>query len=165
MKTISLEEKDEYRKRLFSITRHIDTVNAAAQKLAEKIIEKAETQEDLDMARRLVQRARRHDMSKFEGIEWESLNKEAGDMLNVSVHQHQQTNDHHPEYFVGGISEMNDLQIAEFVCDIYSRATEFGTDLRDWIKNKATKKYNFSLKSGSYKKIKKYVDLLLDEQF
>ncbi len=163
---LSLEDRDNYRKRLFGIIKHINNVNDTAQLLAERIIETAKSPQDLDFARRLVQRVRSHDLSKFEGIEWEALHRESGDdLLKIAIHQHQQTNNHHPEYFVGGITQMNDLQLAELVCDWKSRSTEMGTDLRTYIKDQATVRFNFSVKSAVYKKLKRFVDLLLDEQF
>jgi hypothetical protein len=162
----TLEEKDAYRKKLFSIVDHINNVSHAAEKLAVRIIDTAETQEDLDFARRLVQRVRRHDLSKFEGIEWESLHRGSDDpLLKTAIHQHQQTNDHHPQYFIGGVFQMNDLQLAELVCDLKSRSMEMGTDLRTYIKDVATVRFGFTVKSKVYQKIKKYVDLILDEKF
>lgn len=162
----TLEEKNSYRKKLFSIIDHINNVCDAAEKLAERIIDNAESQEDLDFARRLVQRARRHDFSKFEGIEWESLHRGADDpLLKTAIHQHQQTNDHHPQYFIGGIQQMSDLQIAEMICDWKSRSAEMGTDLRSFVKDVATKRFGFTTNSSVYKKIKKFVDLILESSF
>ena len=162
----TLEEKNSYRKKLFSVIDHINNVCDAAEKMAERIIDNAGSQEDLDFARRLVQRARRHDFSKFEGIEWESLHRGSDDpLLKTAIHQHQQTNDHHPQYFIGGIQQMSDLQIAEMICDLKARSAEMGTDLRTYIKDIATKRFDFTVKSKVYQKIKKFVDLLLDEKF
>jgi hypothetical protein len=163
---LSLEDRDSYRRRLFGIVKHINNVNETAQLLAERIIETAKSPQDLDFARRLVQRVRSHDLSKFEGIEWEALHRESDDeLLQIAIHQHQQTNNHHPEYFVGGIAQMNDLQLAELVCDWKSRSTEMGTDLRTYIRDRATARFNFSTKSAVYKKLKRFVDLILDDQF
>jgi hypothetical protein len=85
--------------------------------------------------------------------------------LKTAIHQHQQTNDHHPQYFIGGIYQMSDLQLAEFVCDLKSRSMEMGTDLRTYIKDVATQRFGFTIKSKVYQKIKKFVDLILDEKF
>lgn len=162
----SLEEKDSYRRRLFEVVKHVNKVNESAELLAERIIERAQSEEDFDFARRLIQQTRKHDLSKFEGIEWESLRRGVDDnLLKIAIHQHQQTNYHHPEYFVGGISQMNDLQIAEMVCDWKSRSTEAGTCLRSYIKERATVRWGFTTKSNIYRKIMKYVNLLLDDQF
>lgn len=164
--TPTLEEKDSYRKKLFAVINHINNVNETAEKLAERLIERAESHEDLDFARRLIQRARRHDLSKFEGIEWEALHRGTDDpLLKTAIHQHQQTNDHHPQYFVGGIGQMNDLQLAEFCCDLKSRSAEMGTDLRTYIRDVATERFGFTINSKTYKKIKRFVDLILDEPF
>lgn len=166
IKQPSLEEKDSYRRKLFAIVDHLNNVNEVAEKLAERLIERAESHADLDFARRLIQRVRRHDLSKFEGIEWESLHRGADDpLLKTAIHQHQQTNDHHPQYFVGGVHQMNDLQLAEFCCDLKSRSAEMGTDLRTYVKNVATERYGFTTTSKVYKKIKTFIDLILDEPF
>lgn len=163
---LSLEERDAYRKRLFSVVKHVNGVGENGEIMAEKIIETAKTQEDLDFARRLIQATRKHDLSKFQGIEWEALHRgEDEEFLKIAIHQHQQTNPHHPEYFVGGISQMNDLQLAEMVCDWKARSTEMGTDLRTYIKERATARFGFTTRTAIYKKIKRFVDLLLDEQF
>jgi hypothetical protein len=161
---LTLEDRDNYRKRLFSIVKHVNNVNEYAELLAERIIETATCREDLNFARRLVQKVKKHDLSKFSGIEWESLQRK-DDLLEIAIHQHQQTNDHHPEFFVNGITEMTELQLAEMVCDWKSRSTEFGSDLRTYIKDTATKRFGFTTRSAVYKKIKKYVDLLLNEKF
>ena len=164
--TISLEEKTAYRRRLFKVNSHISNVNAAAELLADRIIDTADSKEDMDFARRLLQSVKSHDLSKFTGIEWEALHPETEpELRKIAIHQHQQTNSHHPEYHVGGISQMSDLEIAEMVCDWKSRSSEFATDLRTYIKDVATARWGFSTRHGVYRKIKKYVDLLLDDPF
>ena len=74
------------------------------------------------------------------------------------------TNRHHPCYW-GGIKYMPDVNIAEMTCDWKARANEFGTDLREWIDKHATKKYKFTKKDEVYKKIEKFVNLLLEKPF
>ena len=168
IEVLTFEEKDGFRKKLFSIVRHIRNVEDAGLLLAERIITAPHaTTEDHEFARRLIQRLRRHDNSKFEGIEWEFLHREEEDaeLLKIAILQHQQANDHHPEYFVGGISQMNDLQLAEMVCDWKARSTEMGTGLRQYIIERATVRFGFSTKTKIYKTIKKFVDLLLDDEF
>jgi hypothetical protein len=60
---------------------------------------------------------------------------------------------------------MPDVYLAECVMDWKERASEFGTDLRDWIKDKATRKFKFALQSKVYKEIKEYLDLVLEPKF
>ena len=158
---VSLEEKDSYRKRLNILRRHLDNVRSAGNVLADRLIDEGK----LDLARRINQRVYDHDISKFEGIEWEWLTVEDKTNLLTAVHQHQQSNDHHPEYFTDGIKGMNDEQIAEMVCDWHARSTEMGTDLRVWINEKASARYGFSPRTLVGKKIKYFVDLLLDKPF
>jgi len=51
------------------------------------------------------------------------------------------------------------------VCDVKSRSEEFGTDLRNWIDEVATKKYNFTKEDDVYKEIIKYVNLVCQNPF
>lgn len=112
-----------------------------------------------------------HDVSKFFGIEWEYLSLEnlseegAKLKMKLAIHHHNSTNKHHPEAWPGGIKEMPDVYIAEFCCDIKSRSEEFGTSLRDWIDETATKKWNFTKEDDIYKKIMGFVDLLCAKPF
>jgi len=164
--TLPLEIREDYRRRLLSVWEHTQAVRSAALKLATRLIDNAETENDLDLARRLLQRSSMHDLSKFQGIEWDTLHRdEEESTLNLAIHQHQQTNDHHPEYHVDGISAMNDAQIAEMVCDWYARQSEMGTDFRSFIRVEAPKRWGFTTKSKIYKSIKRFVDLLLDPVF
>ena len=164
--TLPLEVREDYRKRLFAVWEHTQAVRSAALKLATRLIDNAETENDLDLARRLLQRSSMHDLSKFQGIEWDTLHRDEDEsVLKLAIHQHQQTNDHHPEYHVDGISAMNDAQIAEMVCDWYARQSEMGTDFRSFIRIDAPKRWGFTTKSKIYKSIKRFVDLLLDPVF
>ena len=164
--TLPLEIREDYRRRLLSVWEHTQAVRSAALKLATRLIDNAETENDLDLARRLLQRSSMHDLSKFQGIEWDTLHRdEEESVLKLAIHQHQQTNDHHAEYHVDGISGMNDAQIAEMVCDWYARQSEMGTDFRSFIRVEAPKRWGFTTKSKIYKSIKRFVDLLLDPVF
>jgi len=57
------------------------------------------------------------------------------------------------------------VYVGEMVADWHSRSAEFGTDLRKWIKEKAAKRFNFTLQSKVYKDIKFFVDILLEKPF
>ena len=160
-----ITEKNNFKSKLFGVIDHINNVNACAEKLAERIIDSAENDEDLDFARQLIQRTRSHDLSKFSGIEWDHLHDKNDPYFGEALKQHHATNQHHPEHYPNKIQGMSDLDLAEMVCDWASRSSEMGTDLRQFVKEVATKKYNFSLKSKVYKKIKYYLDLLLVPKF
>lgn len=147
-----------FQEKLRSIVRHIGNVQDEGLLLAERLIQKGE----LQLARRLVQRCFRHDNSKFEGIEWEHMESE-DDMLKLAVQQHRTVNSHHPEFHVGGIHDMDDLDLAEMVVDWKARSSEMGTNLRDWIKDEAMERFGFKPQSTCHKKIKRFVDLLLNE--
>jgi len=150
---------------LESITRHIKLVREAAWLLSTRIWER-NGEGDKEFAKRLMVNVGQHDNTKFFGIEWTDLrqNNPDKDKLKLSHVQHLSSNQHHPENW-GGLNSMPDLMIAEMVCDWKARSDEKGSDLRDWIKNSAVEKYSISTQGKSYKKIKEYVDLLLDPPF
>ncbi len=160
---VSAEEIAAFKRKLNFRMRHIQNVQDTAFLLADRLADRGE----FTLARRLVQRALCHDSSKFEGIEWDFLDidssdKENRDKLKLAIHQHQQSNNHHPEFFTGGVSDMSRVQVAEMVCDWKARSDEFGSSLLDWIKDVACERYGFTVRSRAYQKIKYFVDLLLD---
>ena len=150
-----------------SITRHIRNVEDNCFLLGEKLILLGE----IDLGKRLIANGFVHDASKFHGIEFEHLSlnnpiEESNKIkFKLAVHHHQTTNLHHPESFSGGIKDMPDVFLAEMVSDWKSRSEEFGTNLREWIDDVATKKWDFNKDDEIYKKIMKYVNLLCDQPF
>jgi len=150
------------------ITRHIRNVEDNCLLLGEKLIMSGE----IELGKQLIANGFVHDASKFHGIEFEfmspGVNVEADGAklkLKLAIQQHNSTNKHHPESWSGGIDDMPEVFLAEFVCDIKARSEEFGTSLREWIDVSATKKWSFSKESDVYKKIMKFVDLLCDKPF
>jgi hypothetical protein len=153
---------------LRTVIRHIKLVQDATQLLGERLIDQGE----LKLGRQLIAKGLCHDQSKFTGIEWKALVRvEDGSdeisktMLVEAWEQHVSTNDHHPEFWKNGINDMPQICIAEMVCDWFARSQEMGTDLRAWIKETASAKYDMSLKGRAYKQVKYFVDMLLDPQF
>jgi Family of unknown function (DUF5662) len=151
-----------------AITRHIRNVEDNCFLLGEKLILNGE----IDLGKQLIANGFVHDASKFHGIEFEFMTpgaqvieESAKVKLKLAIHQHNTTNKHHPESWSGGIQDMPDVFLAEFCCDIKARSEEFGTSLREWIDETATKKWNFSTDEDVYKKIMKYVNLLCDIPF
>ena len=63
---LPLEVREEYRRKLLSVWEHTQAVRAAAVKLSTRLIDNAETENDLELARRLLQRCSKHDLSKFQ---------------------------------------------------------------------------------------------------
>ena len=156
-------EMDEFKDqvtRFKTIVRHIKNVQQNAEIIADKLVDAGE----IDKARLLFTKVMEHDKSKLMSpLEWEHLH--VGDeFLDLAHKQHIHTNDHHPEYW-GGVNNMSELAIAEWVCDVKARSSEFGTDIWSWFKNEAPKKYNFSKTGKFYKTAKKYLDLLLEPAF
>lgn len=161
------KEADLTMSKIRSITRHIRNVEDNCLLLGEKLIERG----DIELGKQLIANGFVHDISKFYGIEFEFLavgnpDKDNAKLkLKLAIQQHNTTNKHHPESWSGGIKDMPDVYLAEFCCDVKSRSEEFGTDLRQWINEVATKKYKFSKDDAVYKKIMEYVDILCPKPF
>lgn len=155
-----------FEEHLDNLVRHIDLVRDACLSLGKKLIGRGQK----ELGRLVIARGQCHDISKFEGIEWQYLH--AGkdvprDKLDMAISHHASTNDHHPEHWagLGGIEKMPDDCVAEMVCDWRARSQEFGTGLRDWIKNVAMDKYKIEHDSDISKMIDDYVNLLLEDHF
>jgi hypothetical protein len=148
--------------KLDSLLRHVQGVQDNCILLAKRLLEKGK---DEHFCLTLISNAMKHDASKFTGIEWLYLDPTCGEeKFEMALRQHVLTNKHHPEFW-DGIENMPDVYLAECVMDWKERASEFGTDLRDWIKDKATRKFKFALQSKVYKEIKEYLDLVLEPKF
>lgn len=147
-------------KRIDSLCRHIEGVQKNTLLLGTRLIEDGDEKTGI----MLIANGFIHDHSKFYGVEWEYLGKDDSEASQLAIRQHQHTNKHHPQYW-GGIHDMPDLYVAEMVCDWKARSNEFGTDLREWIDNEATKTFSFTKREKIYRTIKKYLDLLLDKPF
>lgn len=164
MKKGAQETMDKIR----GIARHIRNVQDNCLLLGEKLIASGE----LELGKQLIANGFVHDVSKFHGIEFEFMapgvptsDEPAKLKLKLAIQQHNTTNKHHPESWSGGIKDMPDVYVAEFVCDVKARSEEFGTALRDWIDTTATKKWNFSTEDPIYNRIMKYVDMVCDKPF
>ena len=140
---------------------HIRNVQDNALILGKKLIEKGDTL----LGKRLIINSMSHDLSKFSGIEFDNLHKEAEkDDLKEAIYQHNSTNLHHPEAS-NGVANMDEVFICEFTCDTLARAQELASDYLDWLSNDAAKRYNFTTKSQFYKKVVKYYNLIIDNPF
>ena len=150
--------------RLDKVLRHINHVKDDCIVLGEKLI----LADKEDLGRKLIANGYIHDNSKLNGIEWLYLHDEVKDkepeLFFLAVNQHQQNNPHHSEYW-SDINEMPTLYLAEMCADWKARANEFGTDLREWIKDKATDKYKFTTKGRVYKDIMYFCNMLLEPLF
>ena len=156
--------------KIHAIARHIRNVEDNCLLLGTKLIDNG----DIDLGKQLIANGYAHDISKFYGIEFEQLTysgtnittEENGKLkLKIAIHHHEKTNKHHPESWAMGIKEMPDVYLCEMLCDWKSRSEEFGTDLRHWINEQATKRWEFSNEDDVYKKIMKYVDMLCPTPF
>jgi hypothetical protein len=130
--------------------------------------EKLSDNGDKDFGRKLLANGLIHDNSKLDGIEWLYLNEEtkvkSPELFKAALLQHNKGNPHHIEYWLRP-EDMPDIYIAELVCDCSARASEFGTDVREWFKEEFTEKYGISTSSNLYRTIKKFLDMLLLPKF
>lgn len=162
MATVEAEILSKRRK---SLARHLDNVRQNCWKLGEILIEKGE----VEIGHRLISNGFCHDQSKWHGIEWLYLNDETREkdpeLFKAALLQHQKSNMHHPEAWPDGIHSMDRLHRAEMVCDWAARSSEFGTDLRAYLKNQATKRYDMTIQSKAYRELKELMDMFLDPAF
>lgn len=149
------------KEKLDALVRHIDEVQKHCKLLADRLV--AESSDNFEFAKRLIANSYLHDNSKFSSLEWQHLTQadSEDEMLNVVIKEHNSSNLHHPEYW-DGIKNMPTVYIAEMCVDWRVRSMELGTDLREWINNKATKRWNFTKRDKVYKTIMKFVNLLLE---
>jgi len=150
------------------IAKHIRNVEDACLLLGTKLIESGE----IELGKQLIANGFVHDASKFSGIEFEFMapgtpteEESAKLKLKLAIHNHQKTNQHHAEYWPGGIKNMPDVHLAEFCCDAKARSQEFGTNLREWIDNTATIKFGFTKDDEVYQKIMKFVEMICEKPF
>jgi len=155
------EEIDLTLEKLEITLRHKENVKDACERLGKKLIKQGE----IDFGIRLISAGYLHDDSKFFGIEWAGLlQKEDKDLLKEAIANHQANNSHHSQFW-GGVENMPRIALAELVCDLYSRAIEMGTNLRDFIEEDYGPKHNLTPRCKISKTIKEFVDLLLEEPF
>lgn len=125
-----------------------------------------EDEDKFVFALNLIQRGRTHDLSKFNPFEFNNLHH-SEKLFEVALKFHHEKNSHHPEFHQGGIHEMEDLDIAEMVCDCAARAQEFGTDVRNWFLDTdlAPAKFKYGPEDEVWNKITYFLDLLLTPKF
>jgi hypothetical protein len=149
----------EVNEKIDTVLTHIENVQRNCYKLGKRLIKAGL----VEMGRNLIANGQIHDNSKFKGIEFDHLF--LGDpILSDVIKHHNTTNPHHPEYW-GDIQSMPDVYIAEMVCDCCARSSEFGSDVRVWFRDCASKKYEFTVEDKVYKRIVYYLDLLLEQPF
>jgi hypothetical protein len=156
-------------KKIAELTRHIRNVEDNCLLLGTKLIENGE----IVVGKQLIANGFVHDTSKFYGVEFENLTSSTSNnsveenaklKIRMALQHHVLTNSHHPEYW-NGIKNMPRVALAEMVCDFKARSEEFGTNLREWIDEKTTKKFEFTKNDEVYKTIMNFVDLLCPKPF
>lgn len=169
-----LAEASKDERHLEVIQDHIENVQKGCKKLAKKLMEDPDT---YNVGFKLLKNSYKHDLSKFEGIEWKYLRtpdlikegscKDDSDQkakFLEALEQHQKGNMHHPEYW-GDIKSMPSEYLAEMVCDLHARSSEFGTDIKDWVKENFLTKHGITTNTKVYRKMKTYMDLLMPPPF
>ena len=172
-----LLEKSKDLKHLDSVISHIENVQKSCVILSKRLMEDEENSENYNIGFKLLKNSYLHDNSKFSGIEWKYLrtadlikeescssNGDRKKCFSLALEEHVNKNLHHPEYW-DGVKNMPPEYLAEMVCDLRGRSMEFGTNLREWIKDVFLVKHNLSTNSKTYREMKKYIDLLLDPAF
>jgi len=162
------KQAEEMLVKIRSIARHIRNVEDNCLLLGESLI----LQGHLELGKQLIANGYIHDSSKFSGIEFEFMSstqptkeEESKLKLKLAIHHHSLTNAHHPEFWSSGIKGMPDVYLAELAADWKARSEEFGTNLREWIDDEATKRFGFTKEDEVYKKIMTYVDILCQKPF
>lgn len=152
----------ESTEKISAILVHISNVRRNCTKLGFALIDAGEEEQ----GRHLIANGLIHDNSKFSGIEFEYLYSGNNDneLLQKAIKQHTSQNKHHPEYWES-IHKMPDVYLAEMVCDLAARSSEFGNDVYDYITNIATKKFNFNMQDTVGIKMTTYLETLLNKPF
>ena len=155
-----LDKLDEQQReeKLNALIRHVKKVEDNCNVLARRIMKT-----DSKFAMQLIQRGRQHDVSKFNPYEFVHLNSN-DKLFRSALQQHHDKNSHHPEYY-GSIFEMSALDIAEMVCDCLARSQEFGTDIKKWFFEEASKKYGYNKGDIVWTQIENYLNLVLNPTF
>lgn len=143
-------------KKIESILEHIQNVQRNCNRLGLKIIRDG----DIDFGRLLIAHGQLHDNSKLTGIEFKHL-FHGDSLLGNTIDHHRSVNMH----IRGNIHKMPDIFLAEMACDCTARSAEFGTDIREWVANKATVRYGFKLDDPAGIKLMLFIDELLAPAF
>lgn len=126
-----------------------------------------------DLGMHLLKRATKHDNSKLELEELEALSKiaEDGDSLREAnekmsdfkkkaIELHWKNNRHHPEFF-SDVSNMDEIDILEMVCDWYARSMQYNTNLIEFCETRQENRFHFP--EEMYKKIYNYCEIIVRE--
>lgn len=148
--------------RLKDLISHCEHVRENCETIGIHLIERGE----FELGRDLILRGRVHDASKFSGIEWDSLGSDHPEAHRAAWLHHVNLSEHHPEHWGrGGVHVMDRLSVAEMVADWAGRSAEFGTDLRDWIRDEAMGRYGFTRDDAVFGVIQGFLDMLLKKRF
>lgn len=130
------------------------------------------------VANELFRRAAVHDNSKFDPEEFEAYErafpelqkyaygseefKAALQTIEPAIQHHYSVNDHHPEYFENGISDMDLIQVVEMVCDWLAASERSKTDFARGLE---INKSRFGISDQLFEIIKNTVRQYAPEKF
>ena len=154
------EDKDKFRDTLKDITDHIEKVREIGCELADKLIDEGE----LELARKLLERVFCHDVSKFSSSFIKAMNSGDKEEKKLAIDWHRTSERHHLSYFNGDTTEMSTVDLAEFSVDLISRAQEFCTDVRDYLKKFCLDR-DISANSYFCKTVNRFFNLVVDKPF
>jgi hypothetical protein len=150
-------QKEEFKKRIFSIINHINRVRQNSDILINRLIDF----DQQDLALRLAAAVSVHDASKFTFIEFAGMYSENENIKKAAVQHHRETNRHHISYH-SSYKEMSECDIAEMIIDMKSRSDEFGQNLTEFFR-KFAKDHKIPPQSQFYKKANNFIDLVLNQ--
>lgn len=143
--------------RIEKIYEHIQNVQENCYKLSKELIRDNQSK----LARKLLQRGLKHDSSKFTDLEYFGMYSEDDCLKWASIENHRRNNEHHLEYHMTPL-DMSEVDIAEMACDLKARSSEFGTDIREYVKTYVSER-DISVNSKFYKSIIKYLNYILED--
>ena len=145
--------------RLEKIWSHIKNVQNNCYKLSRELVK----EDRVDLARKLLQRAGRHDSSKFTDLEYYGMYSDDKLIKEIAINHHRNVNEHHLDYHSSPL-DMDDLDLAEMACDLKARSSEFGTDIKEYVRSFCESR-NISVNTKFYKSIVKFLNMILEEKF
>lgn len=146
---------------------HKKYVFDSALKMAKYLIDNG----DEELGITLLRRAAKHDNSKLEDEELEALSRiscdkdsleNAGEKMTdykkKAIELHWKNNRHHPEFF-SDVSNMDEIDIIEMVCDWHARSCQYNTDLIEFCETRQENRFHFP--EDMYQRIHKYCEIII----
>jgi len=150
---------EEHIERCSKIFDHIQNVQEFCFKLAVELIKDSQQR----LARQLLKRALSHDLSKFSDLEYYGMYSEDKAIKDLAINNHRSLNPHHIDYHVN-LLDMQEVDLAEMACDLRARSVEFGSSVKDYVKDFIEFR-KISPNSKFYKSVTKYLNMIIEDKF